>query len=163
MNSELEKTFDLIYDMWPSDDETVDMEELLGVINNAIEQYADEPKLWIMKGDLIQYANLYEGDKKDEVMSCFRQALEIDSTNAEAWCEIGFLYDVSYEDFEKALHAFEKSLSLEKSANGYFGMARVLVQLGRVDEALMCIDKCPYSTEENIVNLKSEIQEGLWE
>jgi uncharacterized protein HemY len=60
--------------------------------------------------------------------------------------------------------AFRKAISVGGDAESYYGLARVLAELNRTDEALQLISdvECPYFDEPDLLMLRDEIASGMW-
>jgi tetratricopeptide (TPR) repeat protein len=137
---------------------------LLDSIGYALQLHPISARLWCLRGDIWQLQLWDEQFDPNMALECYEKALAVDRTNADANLEVGYLYDVYFNDFVKAEGAFRKAIASGASHTGYFGLARVLAQQGRSEEALNTLapDQCPYNKNPEIQDLIREISEGLW-
>ena len=138
--------------------------EVLELMENAVADYPDSAKFWCWRGDLIQMASLEAGYELDDALKSYERALEIEPSNAEAYESIGYYEDVIMSNSASAESPFRKAIELGAGRDSYYGLARVLAELNRTTEALEVVssENCPYFETEEIQEIKSEIEEGLW-
>jgi len=67
-------------------------------------------------------------------------------------------------DPASAEHPFQKAINRGAGVDTYCGLARVLAELNREEEALSLLvpSRCPYSEEPEIVKIRTEIERGMW-
>lgn len=71
----------------------------------------------------------------------YRKALEFDPNFAEAWNNLGDVYE-NLGDFEAALQCYEKTVALRPElAIAYFGMGDVHARCGRNEDAIRCYEE----------------------
>ena len=138
--------------------------EVLELMENAVADYPVSVKFWCWRGDLIQMASLEAGYELDDALKSYERALEIEPSNAEAYESIGYYEDVIMSNSASAESPFRKAIELGAGRDSYYGLARVLAELNRITEALEVVssENCPYFETEEIQEIKSEIEEGLW-
>jgi predicted Zn-dependent protease len=71
-------------------------------IDEAISAYADNPSLWIMRGDLIQLVDSAPLGSLTEAERSYHRALELDPDNLEAIESLAHYYDAVGADPAKA-------------------------------------------------------------
>ena len=141
---------------------------ILSLIEEGLAAFPESVKLWCRRGDLIELimvtplgeTNTTQYKTADALYS-YERAAALDPTCAEAFEEIGYYWDVSGDDFERAEAAFRKAIEL---GAGAYGLARVLAQHG-IDtaEILSFLDGSPFSGVPEIAEIRSEIENGIWE
>ncbi len=138
--------------------------EVLELMEKAVAEYPNSSKLWCWRGDLIQMAALEANYELDDALKSYERALEIDPTNAEAYESIGYYEDAIMSNPVSAESPFRKAIELGAGRDSYYGLARVLAELNRNTEALEVIssENCPYYETAEIQEIKTEIEEGVW-
>ena len=138
--------------------------ELMSLVDLAVHQCPQCAKLWCMKGDLYQLHSCAPERAFDPhiPMSCYEIAVSLDETCADAYNEIGYLCDVYFNDYVRAVTAFKKAINLGLDHTPYLGLARVLAETGRCAEALALLSECPFSDHRDVANLRVEILDGIW-
>ncbi len=138
--------------------------EVLQLAEKALVLYPNSAKFWCLRGDLIQIASLEAEYQLEDALKSYERALEIDPSNAEAYESIGFYEDAVMSNPACAESPFRKAIELGAGIDSYYGLARVLAKLNRNTEALEVISlaNCPYSDTAKIKEIKSEIEEGMW-
>lgn len=72
----------------------------------------------------------------------YRQALDIDSTYANAWYNLAYLRQIVYQDYDNSEQMFKKALGYDSTLNNsyyFFGMAEVMK--GKYSEAIENLEK----------------------
>jgi tetratricopeptide (TPR) repeat protein len=155
-----------IIERWPSGGQ-LPSHEILELALEAVARYPLSPKLLCLRGDLYQLEHRAWSNSFDPniPLLLYQHALSLDAGNADALTEIGFIYDIYFQDFSKAEAAFRSAISIGADHASYFGLARVLSQMGRSHEAsdLLRADRCPYFDHPDIKELRSEISQGVWD
>jgi tetratricopeptide (TPR) repeat protein len=97
-----------------------------------------------------------------DILHSYQQAVAVDTSFGEAYESIGYYYDVLEEDLSMAEMAFRKAIELEMGLDSYFGLARVLAEQGKCEEALSILtpDYCPFYSKIEINILREEIEEA---
>ena len=139
--------------------------ELLAVSREAVRRHPESPELWIMRGDVISFAPPEAGFPPDRPLKCYRKAISLDPCYANAYKAIGYHHDVWTENFRKAEAAFRKSIELGADEESYVGLARVLAQTGRKDEALDLLEpgNCEFYDDPEVTRMRREILKGEWD
>jgi tetratricopeptide (TPR) repeat protein len=135
--------------------------ELLALLEEAVLSYPQSPKLWCLRGDLIQLFDENQYEFAD-ILHSYQQAVTVDPSFCEAYESIGYYYDVLEADLPVAEVAFRKAIELGMGLHSYFGLARVLAEQGKREEALSILapDYCPFHMEFEIDILREEIEAG---
>lgn len=152
---------ELLGDLWPTN-ENGTSPEAMRVAASAVAEHPESAKLWCMLGDLIQVAPLGVSSSSHHPRECYEKAIAIDSAMPEAWESLGYFLDVINDDYAGAERAFRRALELEPSPTTYAGLARVLAEQGREEEALSLLEPCTFSSDPEVQEMRNEIQEGLW-
>ena len=82
--------------------------ETIARAGDAVQAFPLSPKLWVIRGDLLQ---LGPGDSPyplEESLVCYRRAIEIDPRFAEAWESAAHFYDAVLGDEEAAAPYFKE-------------------------------------------------------
>ncbi len=137
----------------------------LSDVESALHAFPSSSRLWNLRGDLIQLDD--EADARytlEDALASYRRAAELDDTYADAFENIGYYYDVHEDDPERAEGYFRRALDLAARRSTFTGLARVLAQIGRRQEALELLAerRCPYCSSDDVRALRSEIEAGLW-
>jgi tetratricopeptide (TPR) repeat protein len=95
-------------------------------------------------------------------LSYYKRAAALNPRSGDAHNELGYMYDVYFDDFPKAEAEFRKAIDLGWDYSSYYGLARVLAETGRLSEALSVLSSknCPFSEHPKIVDLRREIDDG---
>ena len=138
--------------------------EVLELMENAVADYPDNAELWCWRGDLIQMASLEANYELEDALKSYQRALEVNPSNAEAYESIGYYEDAIMSNPTSGEIPFRKAIELGAGRDSYYGLARVLAELNRNTEALEVVspENCPYSETEEIQEIKTEIEEGVW-
>jgi tetratricopeptide (TPR) repeat protein len=138
--------------------------EVLELMEKAVGDYPSNVKFWCWRGDLIQMASLDANYELEDALKSYERALEIDPLNAEAYESIGYYEDAIMDNPTSAENSFRKAVEFGAGQDSYYGLARVLAQLNRSKEALEVIspENCPYYEKERIQEIRTEIEEGVW-
>jgi tetratricopeptide (TPR) repeat protein len=148
--------------LFPEEDEA--SVEALNLAEAAVAAYPSSTKLWCLRGDLIQLGTSEAGYELEDALRSYERALTVDPHCAEAYESIGYFYDALMDDPQSAEPSFRKAISLGAGVDSYCGLARVLAELDRSEEALRLLspENCPYHNEDEIVEIKEEIASGMW-
>ncbi len=117
-----------------------------------------------MRGHLIELAPEDYPVGVAEAGHCYRRATELDPQYADAWESLGYYLDNYDEDIDAAEDAFRRAIETGGDADSYMGLARVLAQKGHKMDALKLLSptECPYAEEQEVQDIRDEIEEGLW-
>lgn len=88
----------------------------------------------------------------------------LDAGCAEAHQELGFLHDLHRDDLVQSQELFRAAIALGAGPDSYYGLARVVAQQGRQQEAcdLLAPENCPFASDPAIQELLGEIKAGMW-
>lgn len=138
--------------------------DLMALVEESVTAIPGSAKLWCLRGDLIQLSTLEAQYELEDVVRSYEKALSVDPNCAEAYESIGYFYDAVMGDPKSAEPAFQQAIRLGKGVQSYYGLARVLAELGRDEEALRLLTpkNCPYQEEAIIVEIAEEIRTGMW-
>ena len=116
-----------------------------------------------MRGDLIQLSGGSSYTLRD-ALGAYENAVELDPHYSQAWESIGYYCDVHDQNFERAEFAFRRAVELGAGATAYVGVARVLAERNhQMTDILRFLDTCPYSDDDRVQEMRSEIESGMWE
>lgn len=91
----------------------------------------DSAAYWMDRGGMLATYGNYPAAVK-----AYEKALTVDPDNSEVYFDMGVAYG-EMEDFAKALTNIDKAISLASEKGRYiYGRARVLLMIGRTDEAM---------------------------
>jgi tetratricopeptide (TPR) repeat protein len=111
-------------------------EKTMAVLGKALELKPEYPKTLAALG----YALSEKGDL-DAAIRYFRQSLELDKFNIEAYCYLGVAL-TKKQDFEEALRCFEIAVGLNPmNFNARSGLAGALVIMGRTEASVLHFQK----------------------
>jgi tetratricopeptide (TPR) repeat protein len=96
---------------WPRTDEKPTMEAIT-LADEATRAFPRSPKLWCMRGDLIQLGP-ENAPSLDDALASYKRAVEIDPQFIEAWEEIGNFYDNVLDEEDKAKPYFREAERLK--------------------------------------------------
>jgi tetratricopeptide (TPR) repeat protein len=135
---------------------------LVTLVEEAVSTFPKSAQLWCIRGDLVQLAPIEAQYGLADALLSYQTAIEIDPLFAEAYESIGYYYNVIDEDFAVCEAAFRKAIEFGSGMHSYVGLARVLAEQGKLDEALTILapDYCPFHSEIEIDILREEIEAG---
>jgi len=136
--------------------------EVYPLIEEAIREHPASSELWCLRGDAIYFGNGSPYTWGD-MLASYERAAEVNPCCAEAYESIGRYHDVFTEDLPKAEEAFRKALALGAGWISVYGLARVLAQMRRRDEALDLLGDPLPGEEEDISEIRREVLTGIWE
>jgi len=136
--------------------------ELFPLLVEALSEHPRSSELWCLRGDVI-YFSMGAPFEHQDILASYERAAELDPSCAEAYESIGRYHDVFSEDLPKAEEAFRKALTLGAGWVAVYGLARVLAQLDRRDEALRLLGDPVQGEEPDLHELREEILGGVWE
>jgi tetratricopeptide (TPR) repeat protein len=155
--------YDKIAAAWPQPGKapTQEIEDL------CLAAVADHPEVsvfWYDLGVVMQRCGEDCRYTAHDYLQCFGNAVKFDAKDPEAYQELGYVLDVYFARYDKAVEAFRKAIELGAGHESYYGLARVLAQMGKQDEATACLSEnnCPFHDHPEIKELISEIVDGIW-
>jgi len=100
-----------LFASWPRGGEAPN--ELLDLADEAVQAFPESPKLWVMRGNLIELGTGETAHTLDDALASYERAVLIDPNFVEGWEEIGYFYDAIMDDEERARQAFQKAKLLK--------------------------------------------------
>ncbi|MBB5035182.1 tetratricopeptide repeat protein [Prosthecobacter vanneervenii] len=95
---------------WSSDQPNFEATpETIALADEAVREFPDSPKLWCMRGDLIQLASESCPHSLDDVLACYQRATEIDPQFVEAWESMGHFHSAVLDDEHTAQRFFNEA------------------------------------------------------
>lgn len=89
---------------------------LIALADAAIARFPDSPRLWCMRGNLIELGPADVPYDLGEALASYQRATEIDPSFAEAWEEIGHYYEAILDDDKSAAAYFARAHALNTDA-----------------------------------------------
>lgn len=138
--------------------------EVMALVEEAVAAFPNSSKLWCIRGDLIQLSTVEAEYELEDALRSYERAAAVESASADAYTEMGYFYDAVMADPASAEHSFQKAIDLGGGVQSYYGLARVLAELNREKEALSLLmpTRCPYAEEAEILEIREEIESGMW-
>lgn len=122
--------------------------------------FPDIAEVWDVLGDVIQLT--HEGEiVATEPVDCYQRAVACDPTYAPAHESLGCYHDLLGE-FDDAERHFRAAIKHDGGDSPLIGLARTLEQTGRHAEAIETMDLAKDQSDPALVELRSEIADGLW-
>ena len=148
-----------IYDAWPDEDGATDS-ALLALADEAVHAHPSSAELWVMRGDLLVLA-----DRGRDARDSYEASLSLAPCDVETLESLAYLLDVSFGDVSGAEACFRRAIDFGGSPDAYAGLARLLTESDRKSEAITLLDAdaCPFVHESQVIRMKAEILEGLWD
>ena len=137
--------------------------EVYPLIEESLNEHPCSSELWCLRGDAIYFGGNHSPYALNDILASYERAAEVNPFCAEAYESIGRYHDVFTEDIPKAEEAFRKALTLGAGWETVYGLARVLAQLGRRDEALSLLGDPVDGEEPDLRELREEVLIRLWE
>jgi tetratricopeptide (TPR) repeat protein len=138
---------------------------LSDLIDRGLEEHPCSSRLWYIRGDLLQLLNGQFSDDMpfEEIVDCYSKSIMLND-NFQAHESLAYLYDVYSSDYINAEMHFRAAINLGAQLPSYLGLARVLAEAGRSQEALDILKGAleKYADQDMIQTLMTEIQQGLW-
>jgi tetratricopeptide (TPR) repeat protein len=138
----------------------------LRLVELALAEHPQSSRLWNRRGDLIQ---LLDDDLASYSLNGARDSYEraraADPNDPEAYESLGYFLDAVDEQLDEAERMFRKAIELGAGAGSWVGLARVLAEMGRREEALtlLAADTCPHASVREVVDVRGEIKDGRWD
>lgn len=120
------------------------------------------PRFAVLKARAIQVAGDSSGYMLPDVECCLLEVIDADDSYLDAYIELAYYYYAVADDSEKALVFFDRAASLSRGClrDAVIGRARSLADLGRLQDALACLDERVFDNSE-LDLLKRELND-LW-
>ncbi|MGD0899379.1 MAG: hypothetical protein ABR915_16195 [Thermoguttaceae bacterium] len=160
---EADAYLDEIERLWPEPGQSP-TKEIVDLCLAAVAEHPESSTLWYGWGIIMRRCGGEYGYMREDYLRCYEDSVRCDCTNAEAYQELGYVLDVFFDDYGKAEQAFRRAIELGAGHESYFGLARVLAQVGKTDDAIVCLSEgnCPFHDHPEIKKLVSEILDGDW-
>jgi hypothetical protein len=88
--------------------------ETLALADEAVTAFPLSPKLWVIRGDLLQMGPEDCSYPLEESLVCYKRAIEIDPLFAEAWEEAAHFYSAVLSDEAAAAAHFREFERLKR-------------------------------------------------
>lgn len=106
----------------------------LRMIEEGIRLFPDSPRVWILRGDLIQLSDDLGTYSLDDVVSSYLIALRHAPENVEAFESLGRFLDAVRDDPEAAEPYLRRAVELGGGESAQQALSQVLLQLKRPEE-----------------------------
>ena len=97
---------------WPVEGEASN--ELIALADEAVRLQPDSPRLWCMRGNLIQLGTEECPHSLEDALNCYLRAVEIDPDFVEGYEDAGYFYFNIMDDPKAARPFFAKARALKK-------------------------------------------------
>lgn len=91
-------------------------EATLELTRQAVEEHPASAKLWIMRGNLLELADVETNLPLTEPMRCYRRAIHVDPFNIEAYEDLAWFLDAVLGNRRKAKRFVDKARRLRRVA-----------------------------------------------
>jgi tetratricopeptide (TPR) repeat protein len=154
---------DEIIKLWPKPGQRPS-KDVMDVCLAAVSEFPSSSGLWYSLGMAMCRSGDAYGYTPEDYLRCFENAVACDPDNAEAHQELGYILDTHYDDYERAEVAFRKAIELGAEQESHCSLARVLAQVGKVDEAIEGLSEraCAFYDHPEVRLIRSEILAGDW-
>lgn len=134
----------------------------------ALAEHPRSAALWNARGDFIQ---LHDGPPEeldrwtlDEALASYQRATQVAPNDPEAFESIGYFYDAVEDRPADAEAPFRRAVELGAGDVAAAGLARVLAELGRTDEALafLAVARAADPDSDELEEIEGEIRSGYW-
>ena len=152
--------FDTIEELRRKDDYDESDITRLRALTNSNSNVAD---LWDFLGDVIHLVHFATGADvpSAEPLTCYQNAIKCDPSHAKAHESIGYYRDL-FDEWDDSEKHFRLAIKCGGGDSALIGLARVLEQLGRHADAQNVLNDCIDQEGAKLVELRSEIDDGLW-
>jgi tetratricopeptide (TPR) repeat protein len=163
VDMEIDEYYHEIAMRWPGPGQSPG-KQIVDLCLAAVAEYPESSTFWYDLGIIMQRCGDDHGYSGEDYLRCFENAVRCHPGNAEASRELGYVLDIYFDAYDRAEHAFRKAIELGADQECYFGLARVLAQMGKVDDAIASLSKdvCPFHDHPDIQHLRDEILAGGW-
>jgi tetratricopeptide (TPR) repeat protein len=112
-------------------------EQALGSINKSLEENPNDNAYWSLKVQI-----LLRMGKFNSALSTLDEALQTNSSNAQAWNDRGLLEAGYLQDYDRAIQSFNRSIKIDPgNAKTYYNKGMTLENMGRYDDAFQSFEK----------------------
>jgi tetratricopeptide (TPR) repeat protein len=124
--------------------------EHIRLVEEGLREHPRSARLWNLRGDLIQLVEddqTLESYSLDDARDSYEHARAAAPDDPEAYESLGHFFDAVDEQLDIAATMFRSAIERGGGAGAWAGLARVLTQLGRRDDALKLLlrSACPYA------------------
>lgn len=136
--------------------------EMLELIEQVVVEHPLSPRLWCLRGDMIQIGPDETAHSLDDARGSYERALEIDPDNAEALESLGHYFDAINSKPDIAESYFLKSIDHGAGKNAFVSLAELYLEQGRYAEALAILEpsRCPYSSDVEVMLVRKDVTEA---
>ena len=87
--------------------------ETIALADEALRAFPQSPRLWCIRGDLIQLGPKSSPHNLDDALACYQRAIEIAPQFVEAWESIGHFHKAVLDDEATAQRFFSEAKKLK--------------------------------------------------
>ena len=137
--------------------------ETIGVADEAVAAFTRSPRLWCMRGDLIQLGCEGIRHTLEDARKSYERALELESDNIEALESLAHFFDAVVPDPAAAESYFLKAIERGTSKEAFICLAGLYLEHGRAPEAVALLQtgRCPYHLDSEVVLIRKEAAESI--
>ena len=117
--------------------------DVFQLVEQALRDLPNSAKLWELRGRIIQLGSEDIPFPLSEALRSYERAVEVDPDFAEVYNEIGYFHDVFSDDYKAAEAAFRRAIDLGYGEEAHRGLARVLAQQGKREQASKVLNALP--------------------
>lgn len=128
-------------------------------LRDLTRQYPNDPYLWDTLGDIAQMVG-FATIGNEFSLQCYLNAIAADPGYCPGHVSLGHWFDIA-EDYPKAKHHFETAIAFGAGDAARIGLAQILAQMGRDDDAYAILDGCAEPDAERVAQVRKEIAERL--
>jgi tetratricopeptide (TPR) repeat protein len=103
--------------------------ELIDLIETALQDHPNSPELWCLRGDMIQLGDESVRHGLEAVLPSYQKALDLNPAFGEAYESIGYFYDKVLDKPAEAEAYFRKAIELGRGETAASGLQDVLNQI----------------------------------
>jgi tetratricopeptide (TPR) repeat protein len=150
--------------LWPVDDEPPS-DELMHLIEEAVEKCPHMPDLWLQRAELIQRCELGGPYELEDARLSLEAAARIDPNAIEVYEAFAAFCEDTLGDLERAEREYVRCIQLNGGPWVYTGLARVLAAQDRFEEAQAALEApfCPYHDEPQVREARARLADGVTE
>lgn len=158
-----EQFVDQFQALWPPDPDQ--LPSAMALAQRALATFPASPGLLCIAGDLLRMQENVTDEDIGRSIGFYEKAIEADPDWADAYEELGHVYDVYDDNFDRAMACFRKAIALGAGWTAYAGLAKSLAQAGRRAEALEELSpvNCTFWEDASIQKVRDEINAGDWD
>jgi uncharacterized protein HemY len=148
---------------WPQPGEPPS-KQLVDLCLRAVREHPESSALWYDLGTIMQRCGDEYYYTRADYLRCYENAVKCDVGNWEAYQELAYVLDTYFDDYVAAERAFRAAIKVGAEAESYCGLARVLAQVGKTDDAINILSEgvCPFHSDSEVQKMRAEIVAGDW-